>query len=48
MLAQDSELVDFVDEMTRLNKGRAYYAQADKLGEFLFADYIRNKRRIVH
>ena len=48
MLAQDSELVDFVDEMTRLNRGRAYYAQADKLGEFLFADYIRNKRRIVH
>ena len=48
MLAQDSELVDFVDEMTRLNKGRAYYAQADKLGEFLFADYIRNKRRMLH
>ncbi|MGA2380184.1 MAG: VWA domain-containing protein [Spirochaetia bacterium] len=48
MLAQDSELVDFVDEMTRLNRGRAYYAQADKLGEFLFADYIRNKRRMLH
>ena len=36
------------DEMTRLNRGRAYYAQADKLGEFLFADYIRNKRRMLH
>jgi len=40
--------VDFVDEMTRLNKGRAYYASADKLGEFLFADYIRNKKRMLH
>jgi uncharacterized protein with von Willebrand factor type A (vWA) domain len=48
MLAQDTELVDFVDELTRLNRGRAYYAQADKLGEFLFADYIRNKRRMLH
>ena len=47
-LAQDPELVDFVDELTRLNRGRAYYASADRLGEFLFADYIRNKRRVVH
>jgi Ca-activated chloride channel homolog len=47
MLAQDPELVDFVEEMTRLNRGRAYYSQADRLGEFLFADYIRNKRRTV-
>jgi len=48
MLARDPELVSFVDELTRLNKGRAYYASADKLGEFLFADYIRNKRRVLH
>jgi Ca-activated chloride channel family protein len=48
MLARDPELVDFVDEMTRINRGRAYYSQADRLGEFLFADYIRNKRRTVY
>jgi len=48
MLATDPELVNFVDEMTKLNKGRAYFASADKLGEFLFADYIRNKRRMLH
>ncbi|HET6485853.1 MAG TPA: hypothetical protein VFH83_05510 [Spirochaetia bacterium] len=48
MLARDPELVSFVDELTRLNRGRAYYASADKLGEFLFADYIRNKRRVLH
>jgi Ca-activated chloride channel homolog len=47
MLARDPELVDFVDEMTRLNRGRAYYSQADALGEFIFADYMRNKRRTV-
>jgi uncharacterized protein with von Willebrand factor type A (vWA) domain len=47
MLAQDQELVDFVEELTRLARGRAYYARADRLGEFLFADYIRNKRRLL-
>jgi uncharacterized protein with von Willebrand factor type A (vWA) domain len=47
MLAQDPGLVEFVDELTRLNHGRAYYASADRLGEFLFADYIRNKRRTM-
>jgi uncharacterized protein with von Willebrand factor type A (vWA) domain len=48
MLATDPELQEFVEEMTKINKGRAYFASADKLGEFLFADYIRNKRRVVH
>jgi len=48
MLATDPGLQDFVDELTRINKGRAYFASLDRLGEFLFADYIHNKRRIVH
>jgi Ca-activated chloride channel family protein len=48
MLATDPDLQEFVDELTRINKGRAYFASLDRLGEFLFADYIHNKRRIVH
>jgi uncharacterized protein with von Willebrand factor type A (vWA) domain len=47
MLASDPDLVEFVEEMTRIASGRAYFASADRLGEFLFADYIRNKRRTV-
>jgi uncharacterized protein with von Willebrand factor type A (vWA) domain len=47
MLASDPDLVDFVEEMTRIARGRAYFASADRLGEFLFADYIRNKRRTL-
>jgi Ca-activated chloride channel family protein len=47
MLASDPDLVEFVEEMTRIARGRAYFASADRLGEFLFADYIRNKRRTV-
>ncbi len=48
MLAQDPELVRFVDELTRVNRGRAYYASAERLGGFVFVDYIRNRRRTVH
>jgi Ca-activated chloride channel family protein len=47
MLATDPPLQEFVDEMSRINKGKAYFASADRLGEFLFADYLRNKRRTV-
>jgi uncharacterized protein with von Willebrand factor type A (vWA) domain len=48
MLASDPGLVEFVEEMTKINKGKAYFASADRLGEYLFADYIRNKRRRLH
>jgi len=48
MLASEPSLVEFVEDLTRINKGRAYFASPDRLGEFLFADYIRNKRRKVY
>ena len=45
MVAQDSYLVNFVEELTKANHGRAYYTGLGKLGEMLFVDYIRNRRR---
>jgi len=45
MVAQDSSLVDFVDELTRVNRGRAYYTSLHSLGDFIFVDYIRNRRK---
>ena len=48
MLAQDPDLVRFVEELTEVNRGRAYYASAERLGGFVFVDYIRNRRRMVH
>jgi Ca-activated chloride channel homolog len=45
MLARDPALVDFVQEFTKTNHGRAYYSALDDLGEFLFVDYIRNRRK---
>ncbi len=48
MLATDPTLTDFVDKLTRINRGRAYFASPYDLGEFILTDYIRNRRRRVH
>ena len=45
MIAQDPSLVEFVEELTKVNRGRAYYTSLDNLGEFIFVDYIRNRRK---
>lgn len=48
MLASDPMLVDFVDQLSRINQGRAFYTSTDRVGEFVLADYIRNRRKFVH
>ena len=48
MLATDPMLVNFVDQLSRINRGRAFYSSADRLGEYILADYIRNRRKFVH
>lgn len=45
MVAQDPALVDFVEELTKANQGRAYYSSLNNLGQFIFVDYLRNRRR---
>ena len=45
MLTEDPTLVEFVETFTRANRGRAYYSRPDRLGAFVFVDYIRNRRR---
>jgi len=47
MLTEDPLLVDFVERFTRINRGRAYYSRLESLGNFVFVDYIRNRRRKV-
>ena len=37
-------LMDFVNQLTRINKGRAFYTTPDRLGEYILVDYISNKR----
>jgi uncharacterized protein with von Willebrand factor type A (vWA) domain len=47
MIARDPGLQNFVRKLTEANRGRAYYAQLDDLGSFLFEDYVRNRRKHV-
>ncbi len=47
MLATDPMLTDFVEKLTQVNRGRAYFASPYNLGEFILADYIRNRRHRV-
>lgn len=44
MVARDPYLINFVEEFTRTNQGRAYYSDLSRLGEFIFVDYLRNRR----
>jgi Ca-activated chloride channel family protein len=48
MIATDTYLVEFVDKLTKINRGRAYYASPYNLAEFLFTDYIRNRKKFLH
>ncbi|MBX7216702.1 MAG: VWA domain-containing protein [Candidatus Kapabacteria bacterium] len=45
MVARDPYLVNFVEELTKANRGRAYYSGLNQLGETVFVDYIRNRRK---
>jgi uncharacterized protein with von Willebrand factor type A (vWA) domain len=47
MIARDPYLQKFVREFTQVNQGRAYYSSLKNLGEFIFEDYIRNRRKTV-
>ena len=45
MIAQDPYLVQFVEDLTKANRGRAFYTALDGLGKDMFVDYVRNRRR---
>lgn len=47
MMTDDSMLMHFVEELTEINQGRAYYTGLGKLGRFLLVDYMRNRKRDV-
>ena len=40
MLESNHQLVQFVDEMTRLNRGRAFFISPDRLGDYVLVDYV--------
>ena len=46
MLERNRALAEFVAHMTRLNRGRAFYATPERLGEYVLVDFVgrRSKR----
>ncbi len=47
MLEMAYYLVNFVRQMTKLNRGRAFFTSPDKLGEYVLVDYMNNKSSAV-
>jgi uncharacterized protein with von Willebrand factor type A (vWA) domain len=45
MLEQSPWLNAFVERMAKINRGRAFFATPERLGEYVVVDYVRNKRR---
>lgn len=45
MIASDPYLQSFVEQFTKANSGKAFYSGLDGLGQLIFEDYERNKRK---
>jgi uncharacterized protein with von Willebrand factor type A (vWA) domain len=47
MLGQDAHLVQFVQEISKVNHGRAFYTTPQNLGQYLFVDFLSQKRKWI-
>ncbi|MEO8287556.1 MAG: VWA domain-containing protein [Chloroflexota bacterium] len=45
MLERSYYMADFVEQMTKVNKGRAFYATPEALGEYILVDYVASKKK---
>jgi Ca-activated chloride channel family protein len=48
MLERGPYLTEFVNQMTRINKGRAFFVSPERLGEYILVDYVSGKQRRQH
>jgi uncharacterized protein with von Willebrand factor type A (vWA) domain len=47
MLERSRSLAEFVALVTRLNRGRAFYATPERLGEYVLVDFVAHRTRRV-
>jgi len=47
MLEQSPWLVRFIEDMAKINHGRAFFSAPDKLGEYVMVDFVRSRRRLI-
>jgi Ca-activated chloride channel family protein len=48
MLATDYDLIGFVQKVTEICRGKAYFTTPHSLGQYLLMDYMNRKTRTVH
>ena len=44
MLERGYQLEDFINQITQLNGGRAFFAEPEALGEYVLVDFVNNRR----
>jgi uncharacterized protein with von Willebrand factor type A (vWA) domain len=47
MLERSPWLTRFVEEMARINRGRAFFTAPHKLGEYVLVDFVTSRRRAL-
>jgi uncharacterized protein with von Willebrand factor type A (vWA) domain len=45
MLERSAYLMKFVNDLSKINGGRVFYASPDHLGEYILVDYVTHKRK---
>lgn len=48
MLASDFGLMQFVQQVTKMCRGKAYFTTPETLGEYLLMDYMQRRMRTIH
>ena len=48
MLASDYGLVQFVQKVTEMCRGKAYFTTPERLGEYVLMDYMSRKMKTIH
>jgi uncharacterized protein with von Willebrand factor type A (vWA) domain len=47
MLDPDSGLRGFIERLTEMNRGRAFFTTPETLGDYVLVDFIENKRKLL-
>ena len=48
MMERSLYMVQFMNDLMKINKGRMFAATPDRLGEYVLVDYVANKRKLVN
>jgi uncharacterized protein with von Willebrand factor type A (vWA) domain len=47
MLERSPWLVSFIEQMAKINHGRAFMSAPEKLGEYVVVDFVKSRRRFI-